>query len=211
MTFDNRDGIREARIKVLGRPLIFGFRKSSIVISMPGIMNGHITLMKYADPNHPNYNKLDMHATNLEGERRTLLNPISEEDFGRRVGYLQGYVKDSEISPEDSEFVRENFFDLNNVGKFISVEQNKRRIDIDISKDSIEDVWRDAKTVKGKDILGSGANTDSRRIFIQESDPDNVLISARGRSIMINQKTLTRKTAKALDFDVNKDAFDILK
>ncbi len=50
MPFNNQERLREARITVLGRPLVLGFRNSSIVISMPGIMNGHLTLMKYAGP-----------------------------------------------------------------------------------------------------------------------------------------------------------------
>ena len=202
---------RDVVIKVLGRPLILGFRESSVVVSMPGIMNGHITLMKYADPNHQDYGKLNIHTTNLEGERRNLLSPISEEDFGRKMGYLQDYVKSSEISPEDPDFARENFLDLNDIGRFVSIEQKKRRMYMTFNNDSIENALKGVKVVKGKDILGSGANTYSRRIFIQESDPDNVLISTRNRNIMINKKTLMRKTAKALDFHVNDGVFDILK
>lgn len=212
MPFNNQERLREARITVLGRPLVLGFRNSSIVISMPGIMNGHFTLMKYVDPNHPYYNKWDVHITNINKEHRTLLNPISEEDLGIRIGYLQDYIKDSEINPEDSEFARENFFDLNNIGNFISMRKSKRRIDMSLDRDSILDALMSVKTVKGRDIFGSGANnTDSRRVFIQESDPSNMLVSARGRNIMVNQKVLTRKTSEALDFDLNKDAFDILR
>lgn len=207
--FTTESKVRDVNIKILGHPIVLGIRRSSVIISMPGLMKGHVTLMKYSDVNNPNYGKFDMHTTNGD-MHKTISGPYYDYELIKRLQPVQNYFKKAEVTKEDFEWRSENFYTANNIENLIQMERAKRQLNINFNFNDSAGLKNYISIVRGDDIFKVDQLPNApTSMFTQESNPENLLLSKNGHYYFLNKNRMLKELSDA--FKMDKSAFDILK
>lgn len=205
--FTTESKVRDVNIKIFGHPIVLGIRQSSVVISMPGLIKGHITLMQYADKNHPNYGKFDMHSSN-GFLHKTISGPYYDYEIVKKMQSVQDYFNKTEVTKEDFDLKSENFYTANNIENLIQMEKVKRQLNINFNDPA--ELQNCISIVRGDDIFKLNQLSNAKiGMFTQESNPENLLLSKSGHYYFLNKSRMMKELSNA--FEMDKSAFDILK